>query len=102
MRSGAAIFGYTHLYGGVPGGEAELVRVPHANVGPLRIPEGIDDEKVLFLSDILPTACQAVLNAGIQLGSSVAIFGAGPVGLLSAACARMLGASRIFIVDHHA
>ncbi|GFM87976.1 glutathione-dependent formaldehyde dehydrogenase [Pseudomonas cichorii] len=98
---GAALFGYSHLYGGIPGGQAEYVRVPKANVGPFKVPGTLADEKVLFLSDILPTAWQAVLNAGIGKGSSIAIYGAGPVGLLCAACARMLGAERIFIVDHY-
>ncbi|BCT68698.1 zinc-dependent alcohol dehydrogenase [Nitrosospira sp. NRS527] len=101
VRSGAALFGYTHLYGGVPGGQAEYVRVPKANVGPIKIPQTLADEQVLFLSDILPTGYQAVLNADIGPGSSVAIFGAGPVGLMAAACARMLGADKIFMVDHH-
>lgn len=96
----AALFGFSHMYGGVPGGQAEYVRVPQANAGPYAIPEGLSDEKVLFMSDILPTGYQAVLNAGIQKGSSVAIFGAGPVGLLSAACARMEGAERIIMVDN--
>jgi threonine dehydrogenase-like Zn-dependent dehydrogenase len=98
---GAALFGYSRLYGGVPGGQAELVRVPKANVGPFKVPGTLADEKVLFLSDILPTAWQAVLNAQLGKGSSLAIFGAGPVGLLSAACARMLGAEQIFMIDHH-
>lgn len=98
---GAALFGYSHLYGGIPGGQAEYVRVPKANVGPFKVPGTLADEKVLFLSDILPTAWQAVLNTGIGQGSSTAIYGAGPVGLLCAACARMLGAERIFIVDHY-
>jgi len=98
---GAALFGFSHLYGGIPGGQAEYVRVPKANVGPFKVPGTLADEKVLFLSDILPTAWQAVTNAGIGQGSSVAIYGAGPVGLLSAACARMLGAEQIFMVDHH-
>ncbi len=101
VRSGAAFFGYTHLYGGVPGGQAEYVRVPKANVGPIKIPQTLPDERVLFLSDILPTGYQAVLNADIGPGSSVAIFGAGPVGLMSAACARLLGAETIFMIDHH-
>jgi len=98
---GAALFGFSHLYGGIPGGQAEYVRVPKGNTGPFKVPGTLSDEKVLFLSDILPTAWQAVLNAGIGKGSSVAIYGAGPVGLLSAACARMLGAEKIFMVDHH-
>ncbi|WP_440975436.1 zinc-dependent alcohol dehydrogenase [Pseudoxanthomonas winnipegensis] len=99
MTPPAALFGYSHLYGGVPGGQAEYVRVPKANVGPFAVPGSLADEKVLFLSDILPTGYQAVLNARIEPGSTVAIFGAGPVGLMAAACARMLGAERIFMVD---
>ncbi|WP_423600170.1 zinc-dependent alcohol dehydrogenase [Roseateles sp. MS654] len=102
VRSGAGLFGYSHLYGGYPGGQAQYVRVPKANVGPLVIPDSsLSDEQVLFLSDILPTGYQAALNAQIVPGSSVAIFGAGPVGMMSAACARMMGAERIFMVDHH-
>lgn len=101
IPSGAALFGFSHMYGGIPGGQAEYVRVPKANTGPFKVPGTLSDEKVLFLSDILPTAFQAVTNAGIGNGSSVAIYGAGPVGLLSAACARMLGAEQIFMVDHH-
>ena len=101
LRSGAAMFGYTHLYGGVPGGQAEYARVPKANVGPILIPQTMDDEQVLFLSDILPTGYQAALNAGVGPGSTLAIFGAGPVGQMAAACARMLGAETIFMVDHH-
>ena len=101
LRSGAAMFGYTHLYGGVPGGQAEYARVPKANVGPILIPQTMEDEQVLFLSDILPTGYQAVLNAGVGPGDSLAIFGAGPVGQMAAACARMLGAETIFMVDHH-
>lgn len=98
---GAALFGYSHLYGGVPGGQAELVRVPKANAGPFKVPDVLDDEQVLFLTDILPTGYQAAVNAGVRPGSRVAIYGAGPVGLMSAACARMLGAEQIFMVDHN-
>lgn len=101
LRSGAALFGFSHFYGGIPGGQAEYVRVPKANVGPIKIDTAIPDEKVLFLSDILPTGYQAVINAGVINGSSVAIFGAGPVGQMAAACARMLGAEKIFMIDHH-
>ncbi len=101
LRSGAALFGFSHFYGGVPGGQAEYVRVPKANVGPIKIPSTLADEQVLFLSDILPTGYQAVLNAGVGPGSSLAIFGAGPVGQMAAACARMLGVDTIFMVDHH-
>lgn len=99
MTPPAALFGYSHLYGGVPGGQAEFVRVPKANVGPFVVPGSLSDERVLFLSDILPTGYQAVLNAKIGHGSTVAIFGAGPVGLMAAACARMLGAERIYMID---
>lgn len=101
LRPGAGMFGYTHLYGGYAGGQAEYVRVPFANVGPLTVPSGLPDDQVLFLSDILPTGYQAALNAGIGPGSTVAIFGAGPVGCMAAACARLLGANQIFMVDHH-
>lgn len=97
----ASLFGYSHLYGGVPGGQAEYVRVPKGNVGPFKVPPLLSDDKALFLSDILPTAWQAVKNAQVTKGSSVAVFGAGPVGLLTIACARYLGAEQIFIVDHH-
>jgi len=100
LRPGAAMFGYTHFYGGVPGGQAEYARVPKANVGPIKIPEALSDEQVLFLSDILPTGYQAVLNAEIGPGSSVAIYGAGPVGQMAAACARMLGVETVFMVDN--
>jgi threonine dehydrogenase-like Zn-dependent dehydrogenase len=101
-RPGAALFGYSHLYGGVPGGQAEFVRVPKANVGPIVIPDStLRDEQVLFLSDILPTGYMAAVNAGVAPGSTLAIFGAGPVGLMAAASARLLGAERIFMVDHH-
>ncbi|MGH8074792.1 MAG: zinc-dependent alcohol dehydrogenase [Lysobacter sp.] len=98
----AALFGYSGLYGGVPGGQAELVRVPKANVGPLVVPGSLSDEQVLFLSDILPTGYQAALNADVKEGSTVAIFGAGPVGMMAAACCRMLGAERIFMIDQYA
>ncbi|EPF0314906.1 zinc-dependent alcohol dehydrogenase [Enterobacter chuandaensis] len=97
----AALFGYSHLYGGVPGGQAEYVRVPKGNVGPFKVPQLLSDDKALFLSDILPTAWQAAKNAQIEKGSSVAVFGAGPVGLLTIACARLLGAEQIFVIDHH-
>lgn len=98
----AALFGYSHLYGGVPGGQADYVRVPKANVGPFKVPGSLSDERVLFLSDILPTGYQAALNAEIQAGSSVAIFGAGPVGLMAAASARLLGAEIIYMIDNAA
>ncbi|PKG88032.1 glutathione-dependent formaldehyde dehydrogenase, partial [Psychrobacter sp. Sarcosine-02u-2] len=93
----AALFGFSHLYGGIPGGQAEFVRVPKGNFNTFKVNGSLSDEKVLFLSDILPTAWQAVTNANITKGSTVAIYGAGPVGLLSAACAKMLGAEQIFV-----
>ncbi|KAF0844016.1 glutathione-independent formaldehyde dehydrogenase [Methylovorus glucosotrophus] len=102
LRPSAALFGYSHLYGGVPGGQAELVRVPKGNVGPFKINGSLADEQVLFLTDILPTGYQAAEYAHIRPGSSVAIFGAGPVGLMAAASARLMGAETIFMVDHHA
>jgi threonine dehydrogenase-like Zn-dependent dehydrogenase len=102
LRSGAALFGFSHMYGGVPGGQAEYVRVPKANTGPIKIPTTLADEQVLFLSDILPTGYQAVVNTEVKKGGSLAIFGAGPVGQMAAASARMLGVEKIFMVDHHA
>jgi threonine dehydrogenase-like Zn-dependent dehydrogenase len=102
LRPSAALFGFSRQYGGVPGGQAEYVRVPMADTGPLKIPDGFSDAQVLFLSDILPTGYQAVLNAEVGPGSTVAVFGAGPVGMMAVACARLKGAARIFLVDHHA
>ncbi|XPE61340.1 alcohol dehydrogenase catalytic domain-containing protein [Shigella flexneri] len=96
--SSRGIVGYSHLYGGVPGGQAEYVRVPKGNVGPFKVPPLLSDDKALFLSDILPTAWQAAKNAQIQQGSSVAVYGAGPVGLLTIACARLLGAEQILLL----
>jgi len=101
LRPGAALFGYSHLYGGIAGGQAEYVRVPKANSGPIKIPDGLRDEQVLFLSDILPTGYQALLYSGVEAGGTLTIYGAGPVGLMAAACARMKGIERIFMVDHH-
>lgn len=99
IRPPAALYGYSHLYGGVSGGQAEFVRVPKANVNPFKVPDALDDEQVLFLGDILTTAYQAVLQAEVAQGASVAIYGAGPVGLLCAAVARQRGAETIFIID---
>jgi len=101
LRSGAGLFGFTHLNGDYMGGQSEYVRVPKANVGPLVIPAGLADDQVLFLSDILPTGYQAAVNAEVGPGKTVAIFGAGPVGNMAAASARLLGAERIFMIDHH-
>ncbi|MBA1204149.1 glutathione-dependent formaldehyde dehydrogenase [Pseudomonas capeferrum] len=96
---GAALFGYGKLHGGIPGGQAEYVRVPKANVGPFKVPDSLHCDQALFLADTLPTAWQAVINADVGKGSSLAIFGAGPVGLLAAACARVRGVEQLFIVD---
>lgn len=99
-HAGGGLFGYSHLLGGYAGGQAEYVRVPFADVGPIKIPEGIDDEKVLFLSDIYPTAWMAAENAGIEPGDTVAVWGCGPVGLLTQKCAWLQGAGRVIAIDH--
>ncbi|MCG3114722.1 MAG: glutathione-dependent formaldehyde dehydrogenase [Candidatus Manganitrophus sp. SA1] len=96
----AGLFGYTHLYGGYPGGQAEYVRVPFADVGPIRIPDDMTDEQVLFLGDIFPTAYHAAINGRIQPGDVVAVWGCGPVGLLTIKCAYLLGAERVIAIDH--
>jgi threonine dehydrogenase-like Zn-dependent dehydrogenase len=96
---GAALFGYTKLYGQVPGGQAEYLRVPQAHFGPIKVPEGPPDERFLFLSDVLPTAWQAVEYANVPPGGSVAIFGLGPIGQMSARVARRRGAERVIAVD---
>ena len=96
---GASLFGYTEMYGRVPGGQAELVRVPHADFGPIKVPTDMPDERFLFLSDILPTAWQAVEWADIPKGGTVAIFGLGPVGQLSVTSAIQQGAGRVIGID---
>lgn len=93
-------FGFSHTTGGYDGGQAELVRVPFADVGPFKVPEGVEDEDALFLSDILPTGYQAAEMGDIQPGETVIIFGAGPVGLFTAKSAWLLGAGRVIVVDH--
>jgi threonine dehydrogenase-like Zn-dependent dehydrogenase len=95
----AGLFGYSHMYGGFPGGQAEYLRVPYADVGPIKVPEGLDDEQVLFLSDIFPTGYQAAENCNIQPGSTVAVFGCGPVGLFAIKSAFLLGAERVIAID---
>jgi threonine dehydrogenase-like Zn-dependent dehydrogenase len=97
---GAGLFGYSHLYGGFAGGQAEYVRVPFADVGPLKLPPEIGDEDALFLSDILPTGYQAAENANIQPDDVVAVWGAGPVGLFAMASARLFGAARVIAIDN--
>jgi threonine dehydrogenase-like Zn-dependent dehydrogenase len=97
----SGLFGYSHMTGGYPGGQAEYVRVPFSDVGPIVIPEGIDDDKVLFLSDILPTGWMAAENAKIEPGDTVAVFGCGPVGLFCVESALVMGAETVIAIDHH-
>jgi threonine dehydrogenase-like Zn-dependent dehydrogenase len=95
----AGIYGYSHMYGGYAGGQAEYVRVPFADVNPQKIPAGLPDEKVLFLTDIFPTGYQAAEQCEIKPGDTVAVWGCGPVGLFSIASAWMLGAGRVIAID---
>ncbi len=97
--TGAALFGYTKLYGQVAGGQAELLRVPQAQYGPIKVPEGPPDEQFLFLSDVLPTAWQAVDYASVPDGGTAVVLGLGPIGQMSARIAKHRGASRVFGVD---
>ncbi len=97
--SPAGIYGYSHLLGGYAGGQAEFVRVPFADVGPLKIDDGLTDEQVLFLSDILPTGYQAAENCNIQPGDTIAVWGCGPVGQFAIKSAWMLGAARVIAID---
>jgi threonine dehydrogenase-like Zn-dependent dehydrogenase len=96
-----AAFGYSHLTGGYPGGQAEYVRVPFSDVGPIVIPDGLPDEQVLFLSDILPTGWMAAENASIQEGDTIAVWGCGPVGLFAVQSAVLMGAAQVIAIDHH-
>src|SRR5690606_20741380 len=96
----AAIYGYSHMFGGVPGGQAEYVRVPYADVGTLKIPSTIPDEKALFLSDILPTGYNAAENCALRGGETVAVWGCGPVGQFSIRSAFLMGAQRVIAIDH--
>ncbi len=96
---GAALFGYTELYGSVPGGQAELLRVPQAQFGPIKVPEGPPDERFVYLSDVLPTAWQAVRYADAPAGGSVVVYGLGPIGQMSARIAGHLGAEHVIGVD---
>ncbi|HJU25837.1 MAG TPA: zinc-dependent alcohol dehydrogenase [Rhodanobacteraceae bacterium] len=97
--NGAALFGYTKLYGQVPGGQAEYLRVPQAQFGPIKVPQGPDDERFLFLSDVLPTAWQAVEYGDIPQGGTVAVFGLGPIGQMCCRIALLRGAERVFGID---
>ena len=96
---GAALFGYTKLYGHVPGAQAEYLRVPQAHFGPIKVPNGPPDERFLYLSDVLPTAWQAVAYADIPKGGSVAVFGLGPIGQMSARVAHAQGAATVIGID---
>jgi len=98
-HSPAGLFGYSHLLGGFAGGQAEYVRVPFADVGPIKVPEGLADEQVLFLSDIFPTGYMAAENCGIEPGDVVAVWGCGPVGQFAIQSAWMLGAHRVVAID---
>lgn len=98
-HSPAGLFGYSHLLGGYPGGQAEYVRVPYADVGPIKIPQGLADDKVLFLSDIFPTGWMAAEMCDIQPGETIAVWGCGPVGQFAIRSALLLGAGRVFAID---
>jgi threonine dehydrogenase-like Zn-dependent dehydrogenase len=98
--SPAGIFGYSHMLGGYPGGQAQYARVPFADVGPIKIPAGVPDDKVLFLSDIFPTAYMGAEMCHIQPGDTIAVWGCGPVGQLAIKSAQLLGAERVIAIDH--
>jgi len=94
------IYGYSHTAGGYHGGQAELVRVPYADVGPVVIPKGMDLDDAVMLTDVTPTGYQAAEMGGIRKGDTVVVFGAGPVGIMAARCAWLFGAGRVIIIDH--
>jgi threonine dehydrogenase-like Zn-dependent dehydrogenase len=96
---GASLLGYTKLYGQVPGGQAEYLRVPQAHFGPIKVPEGPPDERFVYMSDVLPTAWQAVEYAAVPDGGTLAVFGLGPIGQMSARIALHRGASEVFGID---
>jgi threonine dehydrogenase-like Zn-dependent dehydrogenase len=99
--AGSGLFGYTHMMGGFAGGQAEYVRVPFADVGPMKIPDHLEDEQVLFLSDIFPTGFMAAENCGIKEGDTVAVWGGGPVGQFAVKSAYMLHAEKVILIDHY-
>lgn len=99
-EKGSALFGYTDLYGGYDGGQAQFARVPFANFGPRKVPENLTDEQVLFLTDIFPTGYTGLEWAQMKGGETVAVFGAGPVGVMAMKSAWLKGASRVIAVDH--
>ncbi len=94
------IFGYSHTAGGYDGGQAEYVRVPYADIGPVVIPEWMDPDDAVLLTDVVPTGYQAAEMGGIQPGDTVVVFGAGPIGIMAAKCAWLFGAGRVIIIDH--
>lgn len=94
------VFGYSHTTGGYHGGQAEYVRVPYADVGPTVIPEGMDPDDAVLLTDVVPTGYQAAEMGGIQKGDTVVVFGAGPIGIMAAKCAWLFGAGRVIVIDH--
>jgi len=94
------IFGYSHTAGGYDGGQAEYVRVPYADVGPVVMPDWMDPDDAVLLTDVVPTGYQAAEMAGIQRGDTVLIFGAGPIGIMAARCAWLFGAGRVIVIDH--
>ncbi|WP_394844559.1 glutathione-dependent formaldehyde dehydrogenase [Pendulispora brunnea] len=98
-QKGGGLFGYTDLYGGYAGGQAEYVRVPYADYGPRRVPDSLTDDQVLFLSDILPTGWSAIDWAEVRGGETVAVFGCGPVGLMAQKCAWLRGARQVIGID---
>ena len=98
-HSPAALFGYSHLLGGIPGGQAEYLRVPYADVGPIKVPAGMSDDQVLFLSDIFPTGYMGADFCDIKGGETIAVFGCGPVAQFSIRSAFMLGAERVIAID---
>ncbi len=94
------IFGYSHIAGGYDGGQAEYVRVPYADVGPTVLPEGMDYDDAVLLTDVVPTGYQAAEMGGIKTGDTVVVFGAGPIGIMAAKCSWLFGAGRVIIIDH--
>ena len=98
-HSPAGLFGYSHLLGGFPGGQAEYLRVPYADVGPIKVPDGLSDEQVLFLSDIFPTGYMAAEFCDIKGGETIAVFGCGPVAQFAIRSAFLLGAERVIAID---
>ncbi len=98
-HSPAGLFGYSHILGGYPGGQAEYLRVPYADVGPIKVPSHLSDDQVLFLSDIFPTGYMAAENCNIQEGDTIAVWGCGPVGLFAIRSAFILGAERVIAID---